>query len=52
MAAGSLTALSRYVNANSRYKNYYTDNYVDIKIEITKDIPVQKVLKSMYLNIV
>ena len=28
VAAGSLTALSRYVNANSRYKNYYTDNYV------------------------
>lgn len=28
VAAGSLTALSRYVNANSRYKNYYTDSYV------------------------
>ena len=28
VSAGSLTYLSRYVNANSRYKNYYTDSYV------------------------
>ncbi len=28
VAAGALTKSSRYVNANPRYKNYYTDNYV------------------------
>lgn len=28
VAAGSLTVISRYVNANSRYKNYYTGSYV------------------------
>ena len=28
VAAGALTELSRYVNANPRYKNYYTNSYV------------------------
>ena len=28
VAAGSLTDLSRYVNASSRYKNYYIDRYI------------------------